>query len=75
MHAGSRIVQLSRSGDEWEFAVLAKFEEHKSMNYGSDVQPLIAGAAGVDGAEGGEQQRRLVVSTSFYDKLMCVWSF
>jgi hypothetical protein len=47
MHAGSRIVQLSRSGDEWEFAVLAKFEEHKSMNYGSDVQPLVAGAGDV----------------------------
>jgi hypothetical protein len=75
MHAGSRIVQLSRSGDEWEFAVLAKFEEHKSMNYGSDVQPLTAGAGGGD-VEGGEQQaKRVIVSTSFYDKLMCVWSF
>ena len=66
MHAGTRIVQLSRSGDEWEFAVLAKFEEHKSMNYGSDVQPLIGGV-------GTEQQKRVIVSTSFYDKLMCVW--
>ena len=75
MHAGSRIVQLSRSGDEWEFAVLAKFEEHKSMNYGSDVQPLVAGAGGGD-VEGGEQQaKRVIVSTSFYDKLMCIWSF
>jgi diphthamide biosynthesis protein 7 len=69
MHAGSRIVQLSRAGDEWEFAVLAKFEEHKSMNYGSDVQPLIAGA------EGEHRAKSVVVSTSFYDKLMCVWSF
>jgi hypothetical protein len=79
MHAGSRVVQLSRSGDEWEFAVLAKFEEHKSMNYGSDVQPLVAGAGGVAGGdvEGGEQQqqKRVIVSASFYDKLMCVWSF
>ena len=66
MHAGTRIVQLSRSGEEWEFAVLAKFEEHKSMNYGSDVQPLIGGV-------GAEQQKRVIVSTSFYDKLMCVW--
>ena len=43
MHAGSRIVRLGRSGDEsgeWTFTVLAKFEEHKSMNYGSDVQPV-----------------------------------
>ena len=69
MHAGTRIVQLSRSGDEWEFAVLAKFEEHKSMNYGSDVQPLVGGS----GVGGRERQRRVIVSTSFYDRLMCVW--
>jgi hypothetical protein len=69
MHAGSRIVRLGRSADvssEWEFSVLAKFEEHKSMNYGSDVQPVQRGQ------EGG---RRTIVSTSFYDKLMCVWQF
>ena len=69
MHAGSRIVQLSRCGDEWEFAVLAKFEEHKSMNYGSDVQLLVGGS----GVGGRERQRRVIVSTSFYDRLMCVW--
>ena len=69
MHAGTRIVQLSRSGDEWEFTVQAKFEEHKSMNYGSDVQPLI----GNGGASGEEKKARVIVSTSFYDKLMCVW--
>lgn len=63
MHAGTRIVRLSRAGDDaWDFNVLAKFEEHKSMNYGSDVQPVTEG----DG-------KRLVVSTSFYDKLMCFW--
>ena len=66
MHAGTRIVQLSRSGDEWEFTVQAKFEEHKSMNYGSDVQPVQRAQ------EGGQ---RTIVSTSFYDKLMCVWQF
>jgi diphthamide biosynthesis protein 7 len=69
MHAGSRIVRLGRSADgsgEWEFSVLAKFEEHKSMNYGSDVQPVQRGQ------EGGQ---KTIVSTSFYDKLMCVWQF
>ena len=69
MHAGSRIVRLGRSADgsgEWAFSVLAKFEEHKSMNYGSDVQPVQRGQ------EGGQ---RTIVSTSFYDKLMCVWQF
>jgi diphthamide biosynthesis protein 7 len=68
MHAGSRIVRLARSAesDEWEFTVLAKFEEHKSMNYGSDVQPV---------ERGRKRELRTVVSTSFYDKLMCVWEF
>jgi diphthamide biosynthesis protein 7 len=44
--------------------VLGKFEEHKSMNYGSDSQP------GVDG-----KGRRTVISTSFYDRLLCLWRF
>jgi len=73
MHAGSRIVRLESPGSsaegfsgEWAFSVLAKFEEHKSMNYGSDVQPVQRGQ------EGGQ---RTIVSTSFYDKLMCVWQF
>lgn len=63
MHAGSRI--LSLSCDEymanWKFEILAKFEEHKSMNYGSDA--LLNG------------NEIRVVSTSFYDKLVCLWSF
>lgn len=56
--------------------MLAKFEEHKSMNYGSDVQPLLTGVGGDGGVEGGAEQqheKRVIVSTSFYDKLMCVW--
>jgi len=70
MHSGTRIVRLTRAAettggdDVWEFEVLAKFEEHESMNYGSDVQPAVAGEVG---------KSRLVVSTSFYDKLMCLW--
>ena len=87
MHTGTRIVQLSSrrsgkeessssSGDEWEFAVLARFEEHKSMNYGSDVQPLVASGGDVEGGKQQQQRRkRVVVSTSFYDRLMCVWRF
>jgi diphthamide biosynthesis protein 7 len=63
MHAGTRIVKLSRSGaEDWGFEVLAKFEEHKSMNYGSDSQP------GLDG-----KGRRTFISTSFYDRLLCLW--
>ena len=36
------------------------------MNYGSDVQPF--------GRWDGEERRAVVgVSTSFYDRLVCVW--
>ena len=61
MHAGARVVELVETrGGEYEFRVLGRFEEHKSMNYGSDFQP--------------ERKDKLsVVSTSFYDKLLCLW--
>ncbi|KAK1056085.1 hypothetical protein LTR12_014686 [Friedmanniomyces endolithicus] len=65
MHTGVRIVKLSRSEqgeDDWTFEVLARFEEHQSMNYGSDVQPS-------------EGSMKTIVSTSFYDKLLCLWRF
>ncbi|KJY02540.1 hypothetical protein TI39_contig43g00002 [Zymoseptoria brevis] len=77
MHAGTRIVRLHRPAQsgggggedegEWEFEVLARFEEHQSMNYGSDVQP------GVGVEDGKGRRRRKIVSTSFYDRLLCVW--
>ena len=66
MHAGARVVRLCKGesgyGDgAWEFEVLARFEEHESMNYGADFQP-----DGLDIA-------KRVISISFYDKLMCLW--
>lgn len=73
MHSGARVVTLEKhklsesdkEGEaEWRFTIVARFEEHKSMNYGSDVQP-------VKGAEHG----RTFVSTSFYDKLVCLWQY
>jgi diphthamide biosynthesis protein 7 len=64
MHAGSRIVRLVRREETWEFEVLAKFEEHKSMNYGSDSQP-----------DANERGQRTFVSTSFYDRLLCLWRY
>ncbi|KAL0467790.1 hypothetical protein QR685DRAFT_447792 [Neurospora intermedia] len=61
MHAGTRVVELSKSGaGEYEFLVIGRFEEHKSMNYGSDCQLSAEGTLAV-------------VSTSFYDKLLCLW--
>ncbi|CAI6340965.1 unnamed protein product [Periconia digitata] len=64
MHAGARILKLSHDGGEWHFEVLAKFEEHKSMNYGSDCQPSLD-----------ELDRRTFITTSFYDRLLCLWRF
>ncbi|KAK1971809.1 WD40 repeat-like protein [Colletotrichum sublineola] len=63
MHAGARIVELEGplDGGEWDIRVLARFEEHQSMNYGSDCVP------------GPGQGRLKCVSTSFYDKLLCLW--
>lgn len=69
MHAGARIVELNRDeGGEWGFEVLARFEEHQSMNYGSDVQP---GTGDGDG----DGRNVTIVSTSFYDKLLCLWRY
>lgn len=64
MHAGARILRLSRTGDTWQFEVLAKFEEHKSMNYGSDCQP-----------GGNGEGQRTFITTSFYDRLLCLWRY
>lgn len=61
MHAGARVIELLRTVDgEDRFEILGRFEEHKSMNYGSDLQP-------------GSKDRLSIVSTSFYDKRLCLW--
>lgn len=77
MHAGARVVRLRGCGEEKEeegvdVEVLARFEEHASMNYGSDWSRSESRLA-VDG--GGKAREVLCVSTSFYDRLLCVWSF
>lgn len=63
MHAGARILEVLQTHDgEYRFEILGRFEEHKSMNYGSDIQP-------------GSKGKLSIVSTSFYDKLLCLWEF
>lgn len=69
MHAGTRVVEIiwrSATTDdigEWTIRVLAQFTEHESMNYASDVyQP-----------QGQEDGSIFVVSSSFYDKRLCLW--
>lgn len=54
--------------EEWRFHVLAKFEEHESMNYGSDVQPDLKEK------KKEEMERKKIVSTSFYDRRLCLWT-
>jgi diphthamide biosynthesis protein 7 len=72
MHAGARVVRLEGSlGTVNDIKVLWRFEEHESMNYGSDY-------AWVDGREffgEGRGKKIVCVSTSFYDKKLCLWTF
>ncbi|EEA18997.1 hypothetical protein TMatcc_010460 [Talaromyces marneffei ATCC 18224] len=73
MHAGTRIVRViwkrSRlSNDEigdWDIEVLALFTEHESMNYASGVW------RGGNNATTGTEL--VCVSSSFYDKRLCLW--
>jgi diphthamide biosynthesis protein 7 len=64
MYVGVRLIEIGQSGDEWYIKILAKFVEHVSMNYASDARWLKA----EDGVCG-----HTIVSTSFYDKKLCVW--
>ncbi|KAI2826118.1 hypothetical protein CBS63078_9934 [Aspergillus niger] len=70
MHAGTRVVKvrvvLGESGQECEMEVVAEFTEHESMNYASDVWNW-------GGHKGGEGRELKVVSSSFYDRRVCVW--
>ncbi|KAI9876086.1 MAG: hypothetical protein M1830_007390 [Pleopsidium flavum] len=70
MHAGVRVLRVARDRDgEWSIKVLAKFEEHESMNYASDVRPSLK-------APDGEKNNAVTcVSTSFYDRKLCVWRY
>ncbi|RYP27173.1 hypothetical protein DL768_011325 [Monosporascus sp. mg162] len=69
MHAGCRVLEVSGNYEEehCQINVMARFEEHKSMNYGSDFQP------GSGHQLSGKALR--CISTSFYDRLLCVWDF
>ena len=65
---GTRILEIngSRFG-AWSIRVVAAFEDHGSMNYASDVKPLFKNQS--------DDDMRLCVSTSFYDKKLCVWEW
>ncbi|MCJ1388955.1 hypothetical protein MMC18_001807 [Xylographa bjoerkii] len=68
MHAGARVLKICKTGEgTWSIKVLYKFEEHESMNYGSDATML-------PNREGGLEPTILIASTSFYDRRLCLWS-
>ena len=68
MHAGARLLKiaLSENKTRWSINVIAKFEEHESMNYASDGR--------VESQDGEHSSRYTCVSTSFYDRKLCVWT-
>lgn len=76
MHAGCRVVAVTDTigsavglAASWDIRVVAGFTEHKSMNYASCVYALRDPS--VESTSAGHVT---IVSTSFYDKLMCLWS-
>lgn len=60
MHAGAKVVQIQRTAGKWSIETIAQFTEHESMNYAGDAR-----ASG---------EGHLFVSTSFYDRKLCVWT-
>jgi diphthamide biosynthesis protein 7 len=79
MHAGVRVLRLTHTSPQdlssnldaqgWSIDILAKFTRgHESMNYSSDFR------AEVD-EHGKRTGEYTIVSTSFYDKAVCVWKF
>lgn len=65
MHAGARVLNISRSSNGvWSVEITAAFLEHGSMNYASDIRKSLPE----------EERGWTVVSTSFYDRKLCVWN-
>lgn len=60
MHGGTRVVRVTWRGDEWDMGILVEFTEHESMNYASDAWK-------------GSQDGLVCVSSSFYDRRVCLW--
>lgn len=65
MHAGARVLKVLQSQEGWSIEIVARFEEHESMNYASDARMDISANA-LDFT---------VVSTSFYDRKLCIWKY
>ena len=67
MHAGAKILGVcSDKSGAWSIKVLGECTEHESMNYGSDATGMMEA--------GGISISYTVVSTSFYDRKLCIWT-
>ncbi len=60
MHSGARVLQIDKTAGVWTINIIARFTEHESMNYASDVRI--------------GKEDTVFVSTSFYDRRLCVWN-
>jgi diphthamide biosynthesis protein 7 len=68
-NAGVRILEITgKDGGrgEWSINILASMTQHQSLCYASDVMPVYSTE---------KNGRRVIISTSMYDKLLCVWTF
>ena len=66
--AGARILEVEGTlTGQWCIKVVGSVTIHQSMCYASDVKPLEN--------EDETQQPRICVSSSFYDKLLCLWKW
>ncbi|KAI1920367.1 hypothetical protein LOZ65_004081 [Ophidiomyces ophidiicola] len=70
MHGGARILRVTHTREHWEIEILVEFKEHQSMNYASDAY---SGARDEDDANNVRHNSALFVTSSFYDKRVCVW--
>lgn len=66
MHAGTRVIHICRSEQQfWAIKIVARFEGHESMNYASDARREVFEK---------DCSSTTYVSTSFYDKKLCIWN-
>lgn len=68
-NAGVRILLVTgKDGGrgDWSIAILASMTQHRSLCYASDVMPI---------SPTEKARRRIVASTSMYDKQLCIWEF
>jgi diphthine methyl ester acylhydrolase len=63
MYVGARLLKVSRTENTYAIEVLAEVTVHESMCYASDVVPSVSA-----------DKSRWFISSSFYDRRVCLWS-